>query len=76
MKRRQALPPEAIARLLEKLTLTYPETAAVLAVGVSNLRGAIARHEIDLTPIEIGARRVFATAAVKRLLGIEDGTAT
>lgn len=59
------------AELIRQNTLTILQAARLLGVGESGLRGALRRGEIELPVIEIGARRVIPTSAVRRLLGLE-----
>ena len=60
------------ASLLSAPTLTLPEAAHVFGVGLSALRDAIRRGEIELQVISIGKRRVIPTHAVRTLLGTDE----
>jgi predicted site-specific integrase-resolvase len=57
--------------LLQRPTLTIPETAAVLGVGPSALRDAQRRGQINLPILQIGRRRVVPTIALRRILGLD-----
>ena len=72
MKPLTLLDADSRATLLSAPTLTIPQVAAVLGVGNTSLYTALRRGEIDLPVIEIGRRRVIPSAAVRRLLGMDE----
>lgn len=64
--------PAARADLLLAPTLTLLETAQILGCGMSALRDALRRGQLELPLIRVGARVVIPTAAVRRLLSLEE----
>lgn len=72
MNRRNELSPSDRAERLWAPTLSLRETAEVLGVGLTSLRDALRSGQLDLPVLPIGQRRVIPTAAVRRLLGMEE----
>jgi hypothetical protein len=62
------LSPSERASLLDAPTLSLAETAQVLGVGLSALRDALRRDEIDLRVIRIGTRKVIPSPQIRNLL--------
>lgn len=61
--------PEEVAVLCGRLTVGWDGAAKLLGVGVSSLRAAVRRGELDLRVVRVGRRVVIPTAAVLALLG-------
>jgi hypothetical protein len=60
------------AALLEAPTLTLPQTAKVLGVGLTGLRDALRKDDgLALPVISVGSRKVVASSAIRRFLGEE-----
>ncbi len=72
MRRRAEMSPADRAALLDAPTLTKLETARVLGIGVTLLSDALRRGDLDLPCIRVANRVLIPTAAVRRLLGMED----
>ncbi len=72
MKQLQEATIPEVSDLLQRPTLTLPQTAKVLGVGETALRNALRRQEIELPVISVGTRKIIPTAAVKRLLVMDE----
>jgi hypothetical protein len=75
MRARDRLSASERADLLRAPTLTLPEAAQVLGVGLSALRDAVRRAEVDLRVISIGRRKVIPTSAVLSFLDAQERSA-
>jgi len=69
VNRRRELSPAERADLLLAPFQTHLTTAQILGCGETGLRSAMARGEIELPVISIGARRIIPTRAILNLLG-------
>ena len=67
---------EEVQTLLSRTTMNFREAAQALGCGETNLRSAIKKGDINLNVIAIGTRRIIPTSGVRRLLGLEEVTAS
>lgn len=71
MKPRTVRTAQDLAELWERPTVSWNEAAALCGVGVTSLKAAVRRGEIDLPVISVGTRKVIPTAGVRRLLDVD-----
>jgi len=71
MRARQIRTTEELHELAKRPTVSWNEAAALCGVGVTSLKAAVRRGEIDLPVISVGTRKVIPTSALRRLLSAD-----